>query len=126
MSEFHTWLGGRCRAPDWVTGARVRRHGSQVALARGGIRVTATYLEPPVTDDRILLSVDDAARVMGIGRSLVYELMSTGKLGSVKIATRRLVPRQSIVEFIEQQNAQPLRPGRASMETAGATAIACT
>lgn len=86
--------------------------------------MTAGYVEPPVTadDDRVLLSIAETVRVSGLGRSTVYELMAAGRLGSVKIGTRRLVPRQSIVELAQQQNAQRLQPRRALVEVADAAA----
>jgi excisionase family DNA binding protein len=69
----------------------------------------STYVEPapvPVVD-RLLLDVASAARVMGISRSLLYELLSRGELPSIRIASRRLVPRQSIEDFIARALARP-------------------
>jgi excisionase family DNA binding protein len=47
-----------------------------------------------------LLSVVEAARELGIGRSLLYELLAAGALRSAKIGRRRLIPRDAIDEFI--------------------------
>jgi excisionase family DNA binding protein len=37
---------------------------------------------------------------LGIGRSALYELIAAGKLKTVKVGRRRLVPREAIEEFI--------------------------
>lgn len=47
-----------------------------------------------------LLRVEEAARLLGIGRSLAYDLIRTGRLRSIKIGSRRLVPLTAIDEAI--------------------------
>jgi excisionase family DNA binding protein len=47
-----------------------------------------------------LLRVDEAARLLGIGRSLAYDLIRSGRLRSIKIGGRRLVPLAAIDEAI--------------------------
>ena len=47
-----------------------------------------------------LLSIKQALAELGIGRTLLYELLHTGQLSSVKIRRRRLIPRESIVDFV--------------------------
>ena len=44
---------------------------------------------------------------LSIGRSLYYELIGSGRLRSVKIGKRRLVPEQAICEYIAQLERQP-------------------
>jgi excisionase family DNA binding protein len=46
--------------------------------------------------ERRVLRVNDAAAAYGVGRSTIYKLMSQGKLATVKIAGRRLVPREAM------------------------------
>lgn len=50
--------------------------------------------------DRLLLTVDEAARRLGIGRTLVYQLISSGELGSVKVARLRRVPAECLPEYV--------------------------
>jgi len=50
-----------------------------------------------------LVSVEDAARQLGVGRTMTYGLIKRGALRSLKIGARRLVPLSAITEFIEQQ-----------------------
>ena len=45
--------------------------------------------------DKLLLTTDEAAQVLGIGRSKVYELLASRQLGSVKIGTCRRIPADS-------------------------------
>lgn len=45
---------------------------------------------------RLLLSIEDAAAALSIGRSKTYELISEGKLLTVSIGRRRLVRADSI------------------------------
>lgn len=63
------------------------------------MRNTPTTL---ITSDQVmLLSVDQAATVLGIGRTNVYSLIGRGELRSVKVGGRRLIPRQSIADFVD-------------------------
>ena len=48
-----------------------------------------------------LLSIDLAADALGIGRSATYDLLGAGRLRSVKVGRRRLVPSGAIREYIE-------------------------
>ncbi len=49
---------------------------------------------PPLTDVRAY-HVNDFCRLYGIGRSGVYKLLKEGKLPSVVIAGRRVIPRDA-------------------------------
>jgi len=46
-------------------------------------------------DERLTLSVEEAARLLGIGRNLCYERVKTGEIPAIKIGRRLLVPRAS-------------------------------
>ena len=47
-------------------------------------------------DEPYLMSIDDARRALGIGRSKTYELISQGRLLTVNIGRRRLVRIDSV------------------------------
>lgn len=47
-------------------------------------------------DEPYLMSIDDARRALGIGRSKTYELISQGRLLTVTIGRRRLVRIDSV------------------------------
>jgi excisionase family DNA binding protein len=46
--------------------------------------------------DQVLVSIPDAGRALGLGRSKVYDLISEGRLETVTIGRRRLVRVQSV------------------------------
>lgn len=52
----------------------------------------------PRTPDR-LLSIDEAAEALGIGRTLAYGLIGRGELRSVKAGRRRLVPSTAVSDY---------------------------
>ncbi len=52
------------------------------------------------SEPKLLLSVEEAAQLLSINRSSVYDLIGRGDLPSVKIGRRRLVYRQSLINFI--------------------------
>ncbi len=48
-------------------------------------------LDPPI--GRMLLTVEEAATVLGVGRSLMFELIASGQVDSVRVGRlRRLRP----------------------------------
>ena len=51
--------------------------------------------------DRLLLRPEEAAEVLGLGRSKIYELMGTGAIESVRIGGCRRVPMAALDAFIE-------------------------
>lgn len=51
--------------------------------------------------DEILLDVSEAARRLGIGRSLLYRLILEGHVRSVKIGRSRRVPVWALEEFVK-------------------------
>ena len=50
----------------------------------------------------LLCPIPEAARLLGIGRSLLYQRLNSGDLVSVKIGTRRLVKMDSIKALIDR------------------------
>ena len=59
-------------------------------------------LAGPNRCEPIALRINDAARVSGLGRTSIYALIKDGKLKTVKVAGRRLVPMSALRELIEQ------------------------
>lgn len=56
--------------------------------------------------NQIARSVFDAARQLGIGRTLMYELLDRGEIKSIKVGTRRLVREAELVRFVATQLAK--------------------
>jgi excisionase family DNA binding protein len=50
--------------------------------------------------DSLAFCVQEAARLIGIGRSTLYVLISTGGLRTIKVRKRRLVPREALLELL--------------------------
>jgi excisionase family DNA binding protein len=53
--------------------------------------------------DRLLLRPDEAAELIGIGRSKVYEMLATGELPSVRVGGRLRVPLNELREWVAQR-----------------------
>ena len=54
-----------------------------------------------MTDTHLLLSVEEAADQLPLGRTRTYELVKTRKIQSVKVGRRRLVVRSSLLDFVQ-------------------------
>lgn len=54
------------------------------------------------TVDRLLLTPEETARAMGLGRTKVYELLRAGALESVQIGAARRVPVEALREYVER------------------------
>jgi len=48
------------------------------------------------TENKITLRLDEAQAVSGLSRSTLYELIKSGRLRAVKVAGRRLIPRDAL------------------------------
>ena len=59
-------------------------------------------MEPGVV--RKALSVEMAAEMLGISRSMGFKLIRRGELRSIKAGTRTLVPVAAVDEFIEKNS----------------------
>jgi excisionase family DNA binding protein len=53
----------------------------------------------------LLVSPEDAARVLGVGRTKVYELMRSGALRSVRVGGLRRIPVAALAEFVARLEA---------------------
>ncbi|HEX6969658.1 MAG TPA: helix-turn-helix domain-containing protein [Micromonosporaceae bacterium] len=57
-------------------------------------------MSPLVTEPPRCLRVEEAARLLNIGRSTAYDLIRSGRLRSVKIGRRRLIPRDALESLL--------------------------
>jgi excisionase family DNA binding protein len=55
--------------------------------------------EPPMVP-AVLYRVDEAADALRLSRSLIYELIRSGRLTTVKAGRRRLVPVSALEEYV--------------------------
>jgi excisionase family DNA binding protein len=60
--------------------------------------------EPVTTasDDRLLLTLEEAAQCLAVGRTTIYELVGRGELQTVTIGRCRRVPVSSLRSFVDQ------------------------
>jgi excisionase family DNA binding protein len=63
---------------------------------------TASSLSGP---GQLLYSVEEAAGLLGIGRTFMFHLLATGEVDSLKIGRRRKIPRDAIDGYIERLRA---------------------
>src|SRR5262249_55003042 len=90
-------LRNRRRHPHQHPPRQPHRRDPQVPHCQkeGSHPLTTTIDEPPR-----LIRVEDAARLLNIGRPAVYDLIRSRRLRTVKIGARRLIPREAIDEVI--------------------------
>ena len=58
--------------------------------------------ERPAAAPERLLDVDEAAALLGVGRSLAYQEIAAGRLRSTKVGRRRLIAASAVTEFIHR------------------------
>ena len=58
--------------------------------------------------DKLTMSIEEAAKVLGVGRNFCYELAKTGQLPTIRLGSRRLVvPRIALEKMLETADVQP-------------------
>jgi excisionase family DNA binding protein len=58
-----------------------------------------------VTPEPLVDSINDTAVRLGLSRTTLYELISSGQLRSIKLGKRRLIPRDAQRELLESRSA---------------------
>ena len=61
----------------------------------------STEAERGGSEGQLLLTVMEAAQRLGIGRSLMYELLASGRIPSIRVGRLRRVPCHALTEFID-------------------------
>ena len=51
-------------------------------------------------EDKLTLSVEETAKLLGIGRNLCYDRVKTGEIPAIKIGRRLLVPRSALEKLL--------------------------
>jgi excisionase family DNA binding protein len=52
--------------------------------------------------ESLTITVDEAAKLLGIGRSLCYELARSGKLPALRLGRRVVISRKGLEHLLEQ------------------------
>jgi len=51
---------------------------------------------------RLTLSVEETAKILGIGRNLCYDRVKTGEIPAIKIGKRLLIPRSALEKLLAE------------------------
>ena len=92
MSAHHPHDGGDLAPPDPDQATRPVARSPAVTKVGGP--------EPDRAVDRLAYSIDEAARLTGLSRDLLYDEMRRGNLAYVKVGRRRLITRHHLQEFL--------------------------
>jgi excisionase family DNA binding protein len=52
---------------------------------------------------KLLLSVDEAATLMSLGRSIVYDLVMRQQIASIKVGRMRRIPVSALRDYVQQR-----------------------
>lgn len=64
--------------------------------------MTTRDADVPAPVEKLLLTPEEAAEVLSLGRTKVFQLISTGVLRSVRIGKCRRVPASALVELVDR------------------------
>jgi excisionase family DNA binding protein len=98
-------VNGRRNHPAEIVGPTSRQADS-AALAGPPHRSRQRHLSLE-EQGRLLLTVDDAASVLQIGRTRVFGLISNGVLASVKIGRSRRIRRRDLEAYVASLDVAP-------------------
>ena len=63
-------------------------------------------------EEKLTLSIEEAAKLLGIGRNLCYDRVKTGEIPVIKIGRRLLVPRRALEKLLEEPQPLNLKPSK--------------
>jgi excisionase family DNA binding protein len=69
------------------------------------------HQDRPATTSPLLFSVEEAAQLLGIGRTFMFQLVATGEISSLKIGKRRKIPREALDQYIERLRSEQAASG---------------
>ena len=53
-------------------------------------------------DDRLVLTIEEAGKLLGLGRSGTYEAAKRGDIPTLKVGSRILVPKVALLKLLEE------------------------
>jgi excisionase family DNA binding protein len=59
-------------------------------------------------EQKLTITVEEAAHLLGISRGLAYEMVRIGKIPSVRFGRRLVVPRRALERLLELEDADKL------------------
>jgi excisionase family DNA binding protein len=96
-------LAGATRAPQKTEDSHptTRTPIEEVPLVPSSHRPSDPGTAPAAAIMPLLLTVNQAAQMLGIGRSTLYELIDDGEIKSVKVGASRRIPLKAVREYID-------------------------
>lgn len=73
-------------------------------------------IRTPATSSDLVMTVEEAARQLGVGRTITFGLVQSGQLRSIKIGRRRLIPRSALLQLINERSDEASRENAAHEE----------
>lgn len=67
--------------------------------------MTAEKPQEQPTIEPLLVRVEEAARILSLSRSTIYEMMDAGELPSIRRGTARRIPVAALREWVARQTA---------------------
>lgn len=61
--------------------------------------------------EKLTLSIPEAAKVLGIGSSKMYELVRTGGFPVICVGARKLIPKKGLERWLEAQTEKAMASG---------------
>lgn len=71
-----------------------------------------------MSEKKLAYSVMETASMLGIGKTLAYELVRKGKIPSIKLGRRIIIPRMAIENLLYNRHTQDIRPENKEVEPA--------
>jgi excisionase family DNA binding protein len=65
--------------------------------SHGGVSAAITKLSAVLSDDRLVVSVAEAGRLLGVSRAFAYELAARGELPTIRLGRRIVVPNVALL-----------------------------
>lgn len=72
--------------------------------------------------DKLLLTPPEAATILGVGRTKLYELLRSGALDSIRIGASRRIPAPAVEAFVAALTARPVGWGTTPTEVSASLA----
>ena len=66
-----------------------------------------SHRPPPIADVRVLFTVEEAARALGIGRTRMFELIQDGHVETILIGRLRRIPVDALDTFVNRLRESP-------------------
>ena len=82
-----------------------------MAMARDGAS------DPDARRERLVVTVPEAATLLGISRALAYELAARGELPVIRLGRRLVVPRRALLDLVGEGGPVAPAPPAAALGT---------